>query len=886
MGSRSWKPTDDLSRSRREFLAVTASAAFSARVMADLPNADNPYLRLIPADKGLDPTWVQSLFERGEKQTYESDAAKQHIGMPVGGLLAGTVYLGGDGKLWLWNIFNDDPRGISPRPFVYEGKRHQANEGLNYVFPAKPTSPFRQSFSIKALGKEITLDKNGFQSVSFRGEYPRAIVSFRDTEIPVSATLEAFSPFIPMNVDDSSLPATVMSYTIKNDGDEPLDLQVIGSMQNAICLLAESRETLRLHNRVVNDPEFIGVECSAEGMDFRDRVDFGTMTLALFGNDQAETTWNTDFDCKVSRSVRLEPDEETVVTFLITWHFPNYRNKAMGNELVGHYYATRFDSSTEVTRYLATNAERLFSQTRAWVDAWYDSSLPYWFLDRTMANTSALATTTCYRFKNGRFWAYESPGHLPGTCAHVWHYAQSLARLFPELERETRDKIDFGLGQNPDGSISFRTNQGPMSTKIIDGRPAIADDGHLGRILCVYREHQMTTDLTFLKAIWPRVKRAMDWAIAKDGNDDGVIEGAQRHTLVKTWYGKVSWLASLYLAALRASEAMASEVGDTLYAERCKRIADSGSREICNLYDGEYFIQEKGPGHEDTTGAGLGCYIDQTIGQTWAHWVGLGTIYDRDRQVRALRSLYRYNFVTDYGPFRETFKRGRYYALAGDAGLLMCTWPKSEPDALLYFYELMTGFEWQAASHMIFEGIDHPDLLQNGLAVARSIHDRYDAEKRNPYSEIEDGDHYVRAMASYGAYQAACGYEHHGPKGILAFTPRLSPNDFKAAFTAANSWGTYSQRLVAGQMQAKLEIKFGVLELQQIKLRLGLNKRIESLVVMCNDEPINASFRQDGPSLYVKLNGRESVRDGETLTITITVSEVVKMFENLNTRNS
>ena len=71
-------------------------------------------------------------------------------------------------------------------------------------------------------------------------------------------------------------------------------------------------------------------------------------------------------------------------------------------------------------------------------------------------NTSILATSTCYRLANGRFYGSEGVGDCAGTCGHVYLYAQAIARLFPELERDLRERTDFGLAQKPDGAIHFR----------------------------------------------------------------------------------------------------------------------------------------------------------------------------------------------------------------------------------------------------------------------------------------------------------------------------------------------------------------------------------------------------------------------------------------------
>ncbi|MCH5376835.1 MAG: non-lysosomal glucosylceramidase, partial [Planctomycetes bacterium] len=426
-----------------------------------------------------------------------------------------------------------------------------------------------------------------------------------------------------------------------------------------------------------------------------DLHDFGTMALALMeagdhvvasasqqplddaNRSTAETALADRLVGVVAANRSIEPGQTQTLTFLVAWHFPNFYSRGAafasggfgpGGPRVGHSYGARFADAEAVVRHVASNYEHLAGTTRQWVETWYDSTLPFWLLDRTMANASTLATTTCYRFADGRFWAWEGIGCCPGTCTHVWHYAQAPGRLFPEIEREQRRRVDFGIALHEDGGVGMRAG--------VNGANEPAHDGQCGRILGAYREHQMCSDDSFLHELWPEVKRALEYMIRQDGNDDGIVEGAQPNTLDAAWFGKISFLVSLYLAALHAGEAMATEMQDEEFAARCRKIAERGRESILDLFNGEYFIQIEDPAHLDAIGVGQGCYIDQVFGQSWAFQVGLGRLFDREKTLSALRSLWKYSFVPDVGPFREKFERGRWYAAAGDAGLLMCTWPK------------------------------------------------------------------------------------------------------------------------------------------------------------------------------------------------------------------
>jgi hypothetical protein len=139
----------------------------------------------------------------------------------------------------------------------------------------------------------------------------------------------------------------------------------------------------------------------------------------------------------------------------------------------------------------------------------------------------------------------------------------------------------------------------------------------------------------FLRRLWPNVKQAVEFMIARDGNADGMLEGAQPNTLDASWYGKISFISSLYLAMLKAGAAMAEEMGDEPFAAQCREIAREASSRSWKPTTASTSSNRR-PAHLDKIGVGVGCYIDQVFGQTWAHWVGLGrTVRPRQTALRA-----------------------------------------------------------------------------------------------------------------------------------------------------------------------------------------------------------------------------------------------------------
>ncbi|MBN2449738.1 MAG: hypothetical protein JXR77_05075 [Lentisphaeria bacterium] len=543
--------------------------------------------------------------------------------------------------------------------------------------------------------------------------------------------------------------------------------------------------------------------------------------------------------------LELRPGESLRRCVVLGWCFPNHPR--------GREYANRFDSARAVVAYVRRNRQRLESQTRLWQRTFYeDSTLPRWLLLRLHAPVANLATDTCQWWGNGRFWAWEGVGCCAGTCTHVWNYEHAMAHLFPELERTVREMQDFGEGFDAaTGLVGFRGNR------------AYAADGQCGTVLKAYREHTRSADDAFLRRNWESIRKALLYVIGHDGKDDGMIEDSQHNTFDINFVGPNTFVGSLYLAALRAGEEMARDMQDAEFAQRCRSIFEKGrQRSVEELWNGEYFVQKVDLAQHPKHQYGEGCLSDQLFGQGWAHLLGLGYLYPPEQVRTALESVWRYNWAPDVAAYNTRHPPQRRFASPGEAGLFTCTWPRSPylAEGVLYRNEVWTGIEYQVAGHMAWE-----EMVTQALAICRGVHERYQPAKHNPYNEVECGDHYARALASWGVYLGLCGCHYHGPKGTLAFAPRLE-GDFRAAFTAAEGWGLFRREQEAGVTTARLELRWGSLRLTSFEIAHGAGREVRATAAR-NAEPLPCRVETDADRARLTFAQPLQLQAGETLTV-------------------
>lgn len=564
----------------------------------------------------------------------------------------------------------------------------------------------------------------------------------------------------------------------------------------------------------------------------------------------------------VAMPLEVGPGQSRTVSFALTWCFPNVDR--FGHQ--GNKYADWFRSATDAAEYVRKDFVRLVADTVLYHDTVYASSLPYPILDAFTSQSVILRGPTCWWAKEHKdtkkdyFAGFEGCyGCCPLNCTHVWNYAQSHARLFPEIGRNLR-WYDFMHYLRETGETQHRQHS-PHGAFI---------DGHCAVIEGAYREYLMSPDASFLEEIYPRVKLAMEWLIQKiDSDEDGVNGGQQWNTYDVPTDGAHTFLGSQYLSALAAAEKMALVTGDEEATARWRKIREAGSvNQDKKLWNGEYWIQIPDP--RPARDYNTGCHSDQLLGQWWSHMLDNGYLYPPERVKTALRSIFRYNFRENFKGFQQ---RPRRYVLDDEGGMLMCSWPKGgRPDPfILYADEIWTGIEYEVAGLMIYEG-----LLEEGLAIVKTARDRYDGRVReglnsgpggNPFNELECGKFYARAMSSGGLLLACQGFIHEGPEGILGFKPRWQPEEHSSFFCGAEGWGLFTQKRERGRQQEAIECRWGKLRLKELVFQVP--SQPENPTVRIGERTLEAEMRR-GEGGEVRITIPETTLSrGETLVVEI-----------------
>lgn len=801
--------------------------------------------------------------------SFKSDATE--LAFLLGGIGTGNVSVGPRGELKDWEIFNW-PGKKTKFPFAFFAiwaKNDAMPQPVSKILESRRHPPFTSSHGY--IQHEL-VNLPRFEDSKITCKYPFANVELYDSTLPLDVHMEAFTPFIPLDEDNSGIPAFVIRYKVTNTSALPTEVSVVGTLPNASgfegydvienLVLADSvKNEFRTDGRVSGlyyQPEHLTGEHLRYGnmaiMTTNSNVTYKTQWFDGEWIDGAQDFWDdfsqdgllekesfsdtigcefAQFHSDFSFLVRKEkigsigskqllaPGEEFTFEFVVSWYFPNRVKawiefdkdiRAMNEGKYGtirNYYATKFSDAWNAGTYLVDNLHTLEGHSRSFCKAFFEeTTLPPEIIEAVASNITTIRSHTCFRLEDGTFCGFEGirdyVGCGYGSVPHVWNYAQTTAFLFPNLEKTMR-RVEFAKETDRSGCMSTR-----MFCVFDQERYAMvpACDGQLGSVIRLYREYRNTGDLDFVRELWPHVLRCMDYADRVwDTDKDAVLDGQQNTTYDIEFYGPNPMTQSIYLGALLACEKMAQDLGETALAEKFRIRFEQGSKKSDKLlFDGEYYCQLDENIEKYRYQYGRGCLSDQLLGQFLADMAGLGKLWPQEHIASAAEAIFRYNFKRD---FFCTNSVHRAYALNDEPGLVIATWPKGGRSRfpLSYANEVWTGVEYTVASMLIEAG-----CIEEAMELIRSIRARYDGYKRNPFSEVESGHHYARALSSFGIYKAAAGMDVDMPAKEIRFAPKFHTDDFSCFFICADAWGVYRQRKDDGAYKWETQVLYGALD--------------------------------------------------------------------------
>ena len=191
-------------------------------------------------------TGVRTGVDLGLVTTYTGESLRC-VAMPMGGLGAGQVALAGDGSLRQWQISHEvNHTGYVPHTFFAVWAKRQFVKRPRPVEVARvlqtdvyydsefEPAPAVNDHEIPAGCRDLLDALPGVENIRYRGTYPIADIEYVDEELPVEVSMEAFTPFIPLDARASGLPAVIFNLTAHNPGEVAVDVAFMGTAQNSV----------------------------------------------------------------------------------------------------------------------------------------------------------------------------------------------------------------------------------------------------------------------------------------------------------------------------------------------------------------------------------------------------------------------------------------------------------------------------------------------------------------------------------------------------------------------------------------------------------------------------------------------------------------------------
>lgn len=808
---------------------------------------------------------------------YYTDKYLDRIAFPVGGMGAGMFCFGGTGAISQMTVHNHPDVFNEPCIFAAISVKGFKN-GTKVIEGQVPDwKKFGQPDSANGSGG-TSYGFPRFQDAKFLARFPFAMVELMDEDIPVDIKITSWSPFIPSDADNSSLPVGAVEYSFRNTGNAKIDAVFSFNSRNFMgrsdgvnrirpvtngFILSENGardkpETKGEFAIFTNEPGTIVDHCWFRG-GWWDPL---TISWGSILKGEMRSIGPVEKDAPGASlfvPMTLRPGETKNISLLMAWFVPDTDLRyGKDPEVINTadctgsdcsckdpyykpWYTGKFKNVNDVVTYWKTNYYDLRNKSELFRDSFYRNTLPGEVTEAIAANLAILKSPTILRQPDGKLWNWEgcgdNSGCCAGSCTHVWNYAQALPHLFPQLERTLRE-TEFIQSQDNEGHQTFRS---ALPIRPIASTFYAASDGQLGGIMKMYREWRISGNGTWLKKMYPRVVISMDYCIRTwDPRSTGTLEEPHHNTYDIEFWGPDGMCTSFYLGALKAVSEMGTFLGEDV--QKYNELFDRGRKAIeSELYDGEYFIQKiqwKGLNAPNPVEAASGAWnVDyspeakellQKEGPKYQYGKGclsdgvlgawIARVCGLGNIIDSVKLSSHLKSVYKYN-FRTDLSdhsnpQRPSYALGKEGGLLLCTWPKGDMLSLPFVY---SNEVWTGIEYQVACHLMMTGEVEKGLEIVRACRARYDGRIRNPFDEYECGHWYARAMSSYGMLQGLTGVRYD------AVTQELFMDSDKGDFTTFLSTETGFGNTGLKDGKPFLDTVYGEISVKNFVMNQNLN---------------------------------------------------------------
>lgn len=585
---------------------------------------------------------------RGYNGIY-ADEFLRRVAFPIGGMGTGMFCIEGTGAISHMSLRSKPDVFNEPGMFGAIAVKGIKNGAKVIEGPVPDWKSFGAPLTGNGAGGSI-FGLPRFEKASFLSRFPFSTISLEEDDFPLTAEIKGWSPFIPTDADNSSLPAGALEYRFRNMDSQSVDCVFSFHSKNFMkpkglnesdkagknsiqridkgFILSQAGTAVRPYDQG-DFAIFTGAECVVDHCWFRGGwFDPLTMTWESIKKGDLKEVAPVESGApgaSIYVPFKLGAGEERIIKVMMVWYVPisdirhggeakeedkcggdsgccttsaelgeNIADETYASGKYKPWYSNRFKNVQEVADYWIQHYDVLHEKSQLFRDAFYASTLPPEVTEAIAANLTILKSPTVMRQYDGRLWNYEGCGDdwgcCHGSCTHVWNYAQAIPHLFPALERTLR-QTEFCEDQNREGHQTFRA---ALPIRPVDHGFYAAADGQLGGIMKVYRDWRIHGDAEWLKKMYPLVKKSMDYCILTwDPKSNGIVEEPHHNTYDIEFWGPDGMCTSFYLGALSAMIEMGRFLKKKKDTEVYVKLREKGKRFMeAELYNGEYFYQK------------------------------------------------------------------------------------------------------------------------------------------------------------------------------------------------------------------------------------------------------------------------------------------------------